>query len=513
MKRFFSFLLFLCLLCVAVMALWIWKNPRYSSHGFDLRRSVLSMFGQERPGAYRPEKYTVADAPYINANDVNVLAAMSRQRVLLARAVVPSVVSITTTRAARGNAPQDDPLLRFFHGGRMPPNAGAEGAQGSGAIVSKEGHIVTNNHVIEGMDQIEVELSDGRRKQAVLIGTDRDSDIAVLKIDADELTPIPFGDSDGVEVGETVMAVGNPYGLEESVTQGIISAKGRIASENSNVLFQIDAAINPGNSGGPLVNVRGELIGINEQIYTETGGWQGVGFAIPAATVRRSMDSILKTGRVVHRYLGVESAPLTQQNARQHGLGDRKGVLVDRVRPGSPAEKADIRAGDLIQKFNGKPVANITELRNGVEEVEVNAAATVELLRNGQTVLVTAQIAERPPNRLLFSQVPANPAGPGGTATAEGVLAGVRVAELTPAALAKLSLPGDTLGVLVAAVDPGSPAADRLRAGDIIDRINHRTINSPQEYAALTEELADGEPALLSVTRNRNRMFVVVNPG
>ena len=337
---------------------------------------------RKAPSATCPEKYTVADAPYISAADVNVLAAMSRQRVLLARAVVPSVVSITTTRAARSHAPE-----RRSAAPLLPPRPDAaehgtatEGAQGSGAIVSKEGHIVTNNHVIEGMDQIEVELSDGRRKQAVLIGTDHDSDIAVLKIDADELTPIPFGDSDAVEVGETVMAVGNPYGLEESVTQGIISAKGRVASENANVLFQIDAAINPGNSGGPLVNVRGELIGINEQIYTETGGWQGVGFAIPAATVRRSMDSILTTGRVIHRYLGVESAPLTQQSARQHGLGDRQGVLVERVRAGSPAEKADIRAGDLIEKFNDRPVANIIELRNGVESVELNAAATVELL-------------------------------------------------------------------------------------------------------------------------------------
>ncbi len=403
MKRFFSFLLFLCLLCVAVTALWIWKNPRYGAHGFDLRRSLLSMFGQENGPRHQPEKYTVADTPYINAGDVNILAAMSRQRVLLAKAVVPSVVSITTTRAARSNAPNDDPLFKFFHRGMRQPNNVPDGAQGSGAIVSKEGHIVTNNHVIEGMDQIEVELSDGRRKQATLIGTDKDSDIAVLKIDADELTPIPFGDSDAVEVGETVMAVGNPYGLEESVTQGIISAKGRIASENTNSLFQIDAAINPGNSGGPLVNVRGELIGINEQIYTESGGWQGVGFAIPAGTVRRAMDSILATGRVIHHYLGVEQAQLTRQNAKQHGLGDRKGVLVDRVVAGSPAEKADIRAGDLIEKFNDRPVANITELRNGVEGVELNTAATVELLRDGKTVLVKAQIAERPPAGSGFS--------------------------------------------------------------------------------------------------------------
>ena len=269
MKRFFSFLLLLMLLCVAVAALWVWKNPRYSHGRFDLRRSLLSMVGRGRQ-QWQPEKYTVAPGPYINPADVNVLAALSHQRVLLAKAVVPSVVSINTTRAARNNPQTDDPLFRFFHRNVPMPRGGGsqtEVAQGSGAIVSKEGHIVTNNHVVEGMDAIEVELSDGRRFPATLVGADPDpgADIAVLKIDADDLQPLPFGNSDDVEVGETVMAVGNPYGLEESVTQGIISAKGRTASESTTptALFQTDAAINPGNSGGPLVNVRGELIGIN----------------------------------------------------------------------------------------------------------------------------------------------------------------------------------------------------------------------------------------------------------
>ena len=512
MKRFFSFLLLVLLLCVAVAALWVWKNPRYGAQGFDLRRSLLSIIGSADGERHRPEKYTVADTPYINAADVNVLAAMSRQRVLLAKAVVPSVVSITSTRTARSTAPNDDPLFRFFHHGMHQGSAAPEGAQGSGAIVSKEGHIVTNNHVIEGMDQIEVELSDGRRKQAILIGADIDSDIAVLKIDADELQPIPFGDSDAVEVGETVMAIGNPYGLEESVTQGIISAKGRIASERTNALFQIDAAINPGNSGGPLVNVRGELIGINEQIYTETGGWQGVGFAIPSSTVRRSMDSILTTGRVIHGYLGVEQARLTSQNARQHGLVDRKGVLVDRVRADSPAEKAEIRAGDLIQKFNNKPIADIVDLRRCVDEF-VNTTATIELLRNGQGLLVKALIAERPPPGSRFSYVPTAPRHPGNGAAAEGgVLDGVKIEELTVGTLARLGLPGDTQGVVVSEVDSGSPAANKLRPGDVIDKINQQAVATPAEYAASSEELLGGEPALLSVMRSQTRMLVVINP-
>ena len=507
MKRFFSFLLLVLLLCVAVAALWVWKNPRYSHGQFDLRRSLAPLVGRGSK-QWQPEKYTVAAGPYVNANDVNILAAMSRQRVLLARAVVPSVVSINTTRAARANPHLNDPLFKLFHRGvPMPPTipGGTEGAQGSGAIVSKEGHIVTNNHVIEGMDQIEVELSDGRRRGAVLVGTDPDTDIAILKIDADGLQPLPFGNSDEVEVGETVMAVGNPYGLEESVTQGIISAKGRTTSERtSTAMFQTDTAINPGNSGGPLVNVRGELIGINEKIYTETGGWQGVGFAIPSATVRRSMDSILATGRVLHGYLGIE-----------RGLTEKKGVLVDRVRADSPAEKADIHPGDLIQRFNGKAVADIGDLRRGVEEAGVNAVATVELLRDGKGLSVQARIVERPAANAQVSYVPnglppgVGPAVPGYTG---GVLDGVTVAGLTPAVLQRRGLPDGTSGVLVEAVDAASPAAGDLRPGDIIDGINNQEVATVGDYQAHAGENV-GEPARLSILRGQTHLLIIIQPG
>ena len=517
MNRCFSFLRFLALLCVAGAALWGWKTPRYTGGRLDVGRSLASLFGRMGGGGqHQPEKYTVAAGPYVNPADVNVLAAMSRQRIALTKAVVPSVVSITTTRATR--APQnDDPVFQYFHRNVPRANRGTEGAQGSGAIVSKEGHIVTNNHVIEDMDEIEVELSDGRRSRATLIGTDPDTDIAVLKIQADDLQPIPFGNSDEVEVGETVMAVGNPYGLEESVTQGIISAKGRTASEStsSTALLQTDAAINPGNSGGPLVNVRGELVGINVKIYTETGRSQGVGFAIPSATVRRSMDSILTTGRVMHGYLGIEQLPLTYQAAKQRGLPSAKGVLVDRVRANSPAEKADIHAGDLIQKFNDKAVADIADLRHGVEEAGVNATASIELLRDGKTVSVKAQIAERPPPNAQISYVPGTPGRGGGNAgpAVDGtVLEGVLIGELTPATVAKRGLPGDTQGVVVQKVDAASPAADQLQAGDIIDQINHQPVATPEEFAALKAELVGGKPALLSVMRSQTRMLVVINP-
>ena len=339
MKRFFNFLLFVSLLAIAVGSLQTWKDRRYGRNS-GWANPFLKLIGSAG-GQRQPEKYTLATGPSIDLKDVNVLAAMSRERVTLARAVVPSVVSIVTSRTVEQPDYQREPFYQFFHGKQMQGHTRTATQLGSGAIVSKEGHIVTNNHVIEGMDEIAVKLSDGRERTARLIGTDTDTDVAVLKIDADHLVPLPFGDSDQVEVGETVMAVGNPYGWEESVTQGIISAKGRRGSENVSDLFQIDAAINPGNSGGPLVNVRGELIGLNEAIFSRSGGWQGVGFAIPSGAVRRVVDGILKTGRVIHSYLGVRGAMLEGP------------VLVDSVEHGSPADRASIQPGDVIQKFNG----------------------------------------------------------------------------------------------------------------------------------------------------------------
>lgn len=410
MKRFFRFLLFVLLLALAVASIQVWSDRRQGIY-YGWRRSVFGLLDQDHAHR-RPEKYTVADGPLVIDKDVNVLAAMSHQRVLLARAVVPSVVSITSVKVVPMPDAQNDPFA-FFHRGLHRGSPAVEEQLGSGAIVSKEGHIVTNDHVLKGMESIEVELSDGRRRPARLIGTDPATDIAVLKIDAGDLQPLPLGDSDGVEVGETVMAVGNPYGLEESVSQGIIAAKGRRGRENLSDLFQTDAQINPGNSGGPLINVRGEIIGINEAIYTETGHWQGVGFAIPSATVRRAMDDILRLGRVIHSYLGIRPRPFDPESARADGLSEAKGVLVNTVIPGSPAEKAAIRPGDVIQKFNHKTVNDFDDLSRGVAEVDVDASVPVEVLRAGKTISVTARIAEKPPETQL-SQLPHYPDGRSG---------------------------------------------------------------------------------------------------
>ena len=522
MKRFFSFLLFILLLVITVTSLQLWKEN--DERGYTFRRAVNELFSRRQPTRHHPEKYTVADGPRVKVADVDVLAALSRQRVLLARAVVPSVVSITTSKIIPLPSFGGDPWLQMFHRGLLPGGGATQKALGSGAIVSKEGHIVTNNHVIEGMDQIEVKLSDGRVRRATLIGTDTATDVAVLKIEAENLQPLPFGDSEAVEVGETVVAVGNPYGLEETVTEGIISAKGRRGSENVSDLFQIDAMINPGNSGGPLVDVQGQLIGINEAIISESGTWQGVGFAIPAATVRSTMETILKTGRAIHGYLGILQEPASEDALRQRGLGNQKGVLVDSVAAGSPAEKADIQPGDFIQTFNHQPVEDFEDLRHSVAAVDVDATVPIELVRNGRRLSVNALIAERPPPSAQLSpapsfQLPVLPPrlrrhhGQADTIDDAESLQGVQVAELAPAPAPSLSQPHGAQGVIVSQVAPGTALAEKLQPGDIIEQVNQQPIASVPEFGQRVRALPEGLPVVLSILREGTRTRVVITQG
>jgi serine protease Do len=521
MKRLVSFLILILLLAFAVGSLQMWHDRQDGR--LDLQNSLSDFFSRGFSGVQRrPEKYTVAEGPRVNINDVDVLAAMSRQRILLTKAVIPSVVSVITEKTVSVPAYMNDPMFQFFHRGREGAMGGTQHALGSGVIVSKEGHILTNNHVIDQMDAIKVKLSDGRIKEARLIGADSDTDVAVLKIDADNLTPLPFGDSDKVEVGESVLAVGNPYGLDESVTQGIISAKGRHGSENISDLFQTDAAINPGNSGGPLINVQGELIGLNEAIFSQSGGSQGVGFAIPAATVRRTMDSILKTGRVVYGYLGVRESKNADDSDSDSGQQEN-GARVDDVVAGSPAEKANIRPGDLIQKFNNKPVGSFRDLRQCVSQVDIDATVPIELLRDGKKVTVQARVGEKPPPEAQLSQLgrqrqgqlnqPPAPANPAPNAGDDSILGGVSVIEISPAVIRRLGVPRDVTGVVVSRVDEDAAASSVLQSGDIIEQINQQPVGSMSDYKAIVRQLPADQPAILSVVRDRARQMVVINPG
>lgn len=345
------------------------------------------------------EQYTPAAGSRINAKDVQVLAALDAEYSRLVQAVVPSVVSITSSRTVR--LQQQLNPLDFFFPNRLnrPPLERQQSSLGSGVIVSREGHILTNNHVIANMEKIEVQLTDGRSLPAQLIGSDELTDIAVLKIDATNIEALPFGDSDQVRVGQLVFAIGNPFGFQETVTQGIISAKGRRAMADSGVEFlQTDAAVNQGNSGGPLLNVRGEIVGINSAIYSPSGegAWLGISFAIPANTARRTLESLLKNGRVIRGYLGVQMMNLNRETARALGVPDTAGAAVVNLVAGSPAEKAGLKPGDVIRTFNGRPIADGLAFRSRIAELEINAKVELGVLRGGQPVTFSMTIAEAP---------------------------------------------------------------------------------------------------------------------
>jgi serine protease Do len=305
--------------------------------------------------------------------------------------VIPSVVSITTT-----TAPDREALVRQFFGlarGGVAQN----NKMGSGMIVSPDGHIVTNWHVINGASQVTVQLSDGRALPARIAGADQRSDIAVLKVDATGLAPIAFGDSESVRVGQMVFAVGNPFGLQETVTQGIISAKGRrTTSEAANEFFQTSTTINPGNSGGPLIDIRGKVIGINNFIISRSGGSEGIGFAIPSNVARRVYDDIVQRGRVIHPWLGVVMRPLNASLARQLGLADARGALVAATMAGSPAERGGLTGGDVITSFNGHLIRDVKDLRNRVAEAEIGFPATMEILRAGKPLQIKVITEEEP---------------------------------------------------------------------------------------------------------------------
>ncbi len=320
-----------------------------------------------------------------------------------ARRASPAVVSITASRGASAQRPGgDDPTFRFFFGdrGRQMPQERQVGL-GSGVIVSSDGYLLTNNHVIEGADDVEVMLGDGRSARAKTVGADPESDVAVLKIDLDKLPVIAFGDVDHVQVGDVVLAIGNPFGVGQTVTSGIVSALGR-NSLGINIFenfIQTDAAINPGNSGGALVDVAGNLLGINTAIYSRSGGSLGIGFAIPVSTARQVMESLIKDGRVVRGWIGVEPRDLTPEIAKTLDLSVKQGVLITGVVQSGPASEGGLRPGDVVLKIAGSPVANTPQLLNAVAALKPREAATITVQRGANAVDIPVTIGQRPPSR------------------------------------------------------------------------------------------------------------------
>jgi serine protease Do len=335
----------------------------------------------------------------------------------------------------------------------------------------------------------------------------------VLKIDDPGVKPLKLADSDSVQAGDFVLAIGNPFGFTETVTDGIISSKGRPnRTDIFGDLLQTNAAINPGNSGGPLINLRGEVIGINVAIVSRSGGSQGIGFAIPSNTVRTALESLLKRGRIIRGYLGILMRPPQQD---QNGE-ESDGVVVDDVLPGSPAAEAQLQSGDVIRKFDGHDVKSLAVLRSLVAQQSLNKRVELEIERNGQPMKVTAEIKEEPIDYQNARVLPRQgqppqqtPAGPGEQGEAAAGLASIRVGELTPDLARKLDLPGNVHGVVITSVEPDSGAAE-LQKGDVIEEINQQPVASVSDYNKIAASLDPAQPHVLSVCRHRMRSFIVL---
>jgi Do/DeqQ family serine protease len=343
----------------------------------------------------RPEALTLLSAPPLAPSAVPSLAALQVEFNRIVEQVTPSVVSVTTaTTVTRPALPP--PLDRYF-GGRQPREFD-RGGLGSGVILTEEGHIVTNNHVVAGVDVIMVALHDGRTLEAEVVASDESADLAILRTGESDLRAVSLGDSDAVRVGDLVLAIGNPFGLDASVTNGIVSATDRRIIRDGWVEFvQTNAAINPGNSGGPLVNIQGEVIGINTAIAAgRAGGWQGVGFAVPSSAVRLGLESLQQHGRIIRPHLGVLVQQVTEEMAREMGLAERDGALVREVPAGGPADRAGIQPGDLIVGVAGQPVSDPGDLRRHLRRVEIGSDVPVEIVRNGTRQTLRARVTEAP---------------------------------------------------------------------------------------------------------------------
>ena len=451
--------------------------------------------------------YTYAGEAAISKESVDILTKVGQATAEIVDAVRPAIVNISTTRTVKlqggGDQFLDDPFFRRFFGDRFQtPKERKSLGLGSGVIVDADGYILTANHVIQGADEIKVTLSDKREFKGKIVGSDIMTDIGVVKIDAKDLPSVKMGDSAKLRVGETVLAIGSPYGLSQTVTMGIVSAVGRanVGIADYEDFIQTDAAINPGNSGGALVNVRGELVGINTAIFSTSGGYQGIGFAVPTSMAKAAMDSLINKGKVVRGWLGVSIQSLTPELAKQFELTDGKGVLVGDIVEDSPADKGGLQRGDIIVEVQGKKIDDPNQIRNMVAGIEPGQEIEMKIIRENKPITKNVTVSELPTD----VQKPAK--GEYGN-----LLNGVSVQELTPEFIERFDIPKKLKGVIVAEVDEDSPAFGIIKPGDIIQEINKQNIAGLKDYENVAGKIKQGEDVMLFVRRGQASKYITLS--
>ena len=481
----------------------------HARHNGIFRSSLLFLTALFLAAGISSSDIAMAREKAISPESVKTLSGLSEALADVADAVRPAVVNISTTSVVNmEDSPYgdmfNDPFFRHFFGDGHPgmKRKYKSSALGSGVIVNENGFILTNNHVVKGADEIKVILYDKREFKGKVVGTDPRTDLSVVKIEAKNLPTLTLGDSSKLKTGDVVLAIGNPFGLNQTITMGIVSAVGRsnIGLADFEDFIQTDAAINPGNSGGALVNGRGELVGINTAIFSTSGGYMGIGFAIPSDMAKSVMDSIIKHGKVIRGWLGVSIQNLTPDLAKSLGIKETEGALIAGVENSSPADKAGLKRGDLITEMNGKKITDATTLRNVVASMAPGAKADIKIIRSGKELTITAVLGEYKEKKIVKKTAYNN------------AFKGVTVQELTPSLRDKLNLPEGMAGVVVTDIASDSPSQGLLQVNDVIEEMNRKAVRSAQEYEAIVSKIGEHDTILLLIFRDGGSIYMTIKP-
>lgn len=493
---------------------------RFTACGLAVALGFFTAHAQQQPQQSKNTRQN--NLPAIDPQTVMPAEQLGKAYAEVAAHVKPAIVSVYSEKMVKQSDQSADEMLRRFfgqdfpggnHGGHNHGGGVMQRGMGSGMIIDKKGRILTNFHVVSDVDDIKVQLADKRRFEAEIVGTDPASDIAVIRIKGEvpsDLPTVELGDSDAMQVGNIVMAIGSPFGFIQTVTTGVLSATGRagIGINTYEDFLQTDAAINPGNSGGPLVNMRGQVIGINSVIATSIGQFAGVGLAIPINMVKAVLPTLASGGKIVRGYLGVGIQELTGDLAQQFGANTVNGALVSDVSKGEPADKAGLKPGDIILRYDGKSIQDTAHLKNMVAATRPGTEVKLDILRDGKQQTLTATVGRLAPESEVAS-VESEPAGASKESKPSGKL-GVSVQQLTPGLAQQLGYQGDK-GVVVTDVQEGGAASIAgLKEGDLILEANHQQISTPADLRRIIENEKKGASTLLRVKRDKQTVFVLV---